>query len=397
MTIAPLRPEPRKPSPSSLKPREERPRPPKFSPWKGWGYADHTFRPHRPVVEMTQGLARLHGICKGTIASEEVLEERVEKRIDRWIQEGGTPLGSGAFAQVVPVFDALRQRPVAGKMSKDPGSHSLAVSENECKMLHLCQHMRHVIRFYGGHRRRDPNNFRNLQLVMDRVSSDFLKDLESPRIMPLSEILSLFQQLLEFHSDASDQEIIHRDLHPQNFSWEKGALTVYDFGRARFSHEISGSSGLSFRLDMSAPEVLLGKRYDESVDLWSIGCIIYEAYTKSSFIDVIADLPNSRYLALGQIFGRIGEPPPSCYFDRAPYQLSTLIPFINHYKDRVRRLSDLVDAESRRRGIRPEVSKHFIKLLQGIFRWEDRITPKEALALCEQLIQMESPLLKPEF
>ena len=72
---------------------------------------------------------------------------------------------------------------------------------------------------------------------------------------------------------------MHRDLKPQNLLIDKnGNIKLADFGLARafglpvktYTHEV-------VTLWYRAPEIILIKKdYDFSVDIWSIGCILFE-------------------------------------------------------------------------------------------------------------------------
>jgi len=84
----------------------------------------------------------------------------------------------------------------------------------------------------------------------------------------------LFETLEVMHNKHN---IVHRDLKPENLLLEKpGQDKIYfaDFGFARkVCHE-----GLATRCGTPAfvaPEIILGKRYGVSVDMWSIGCILF--------------------------------------------------------------------------------------------------------------------------
>ncbi|XP_030543789.2 serine/threonine-protein kinase ATG1t isoform X2 [Rhodamnia argentea] len=74
--------------------------------------------------------------------------------------------------------------------------------------------------------------------------------------------------------------IVHRDLKPQNIllsgSEEDKVLKVADFGLSRtLQPGCSGDTVCGSPLYM-APEVLLFQKYDEKVDMWSIGAILFE-------------------------------------------------------------------------------------------------------------------------
>ena len=64
---------------------------------------------------------------------------------------------------------------------------------------------------------------------------------------------------------------------------DKGILKIADFGLARIHYKRNmklTSNVVTFWY--KAPELLLGEnRYDEKIDIWSVGCIFYELLTGS--------------------------------------------------------------------------------------------------------------------
>jgi cGMP-dependent protein kinase 1 len=74
------------------------------------------------------------------------------------------------------------------------------------------------------------------------------------------------------------RNIIHRDVKPDNFIVDKdGYITLFDFSIATICNEkderaktIIGSP------HYMAPEVVLGKEYDNMVDYWALGICLYE-------------------------------------------------------------------------------------------------------------------------
>lgn len=84
----------------------------------------------------------------------------------------------------------------------------------------------------------------------------------------------LFKTLEVMHTK---HHIVHRDLKPENLLLEsKGKEKIFfaDFGFARKVTD----AGLTTRCGTPAfvaPEIILGNAYGESVDMWSIGCILF--------------------------------------------------------------------------------------------------------------------------
>jgi dual specificity tyrosine-phosphorylation-regulated kinase 2/3/4 len=74
--------------------------------------------------------------------------------------------------------------------------------------------------------------------------------------------------------------LIHCDLKPENIliqSYSRCEVKVIDFGSSCYKTDHLGSyvQSRAYR----APEVILGMKYNELVDVWSLGCILFELLT----------------------------------------------------------------------------------------------------------------------
>jgi serine/threonine protein kinase len=97
-------------------------------------------------------------------------------------------------------------------------------------------------------------------------------------------IISYIKQLLIALKVCHDNHIVHRDLKPANlFVTRDNVLRLGDFGLARKiveDRDVRYTSKV-ITLYYRAPELLLGcQSYGFEVDMWSVGCIIYEMITK---------------------------------------------------------------------------------------------------------------------
>ena len=75
------------------------------------------------------------------------------------------------------------------------------------------------------------------------------------------------------------KRIIHRDLKPGNLMLDhNGYVRVIDFGVAKDLTDKDSTSTFIGTVHYMAPEILKGKNYSFSVDIWAIGVIIYELF-----------------------------------------------------------------------------------------------------------------------
>ena len=111
---------------------------------------------------------------------------------------------------------------------------------------------------------------------------------------PVSEIIAKkwFKQMLEAIVCFNQLEIVHRDLKLANIllshaDYNLADIKISDFGLARFigSAPINGTT-VGTPLIM-APEVLNQERYDSAIDIWSLGCVIFEIVAGRSPFNVL--------------------------------------------------------------------------------------------------------------
>lgn len=85
----------------------------------------------------------------------------------------------------------------------------------------------------------------------------------------------LTKQLLDSMAQLKNFQMIHCDLKPENILLcqpDKPNIKVIDFGSACFTRNTIYTY-IQSRFYRS-PEVILGLPYTESIDMWSLGCIV---------------------------------------------------------------------------------------------------------------------------
>lgn len=113
-----------------------------------------------------------------------------------------------------------------------------------------------------------------LTLVFEFVDFELLPFVEKNK-----NPLPLMKQLVEGVHYLHTQDVVHRDLKPQNILVSKnGVLKIADFGLARnMEIKLPPYSSEVVTLWYRSPELLLGSAdYNAYIDIWSLGCIMYE-------------------------------------------------------------------------------------------------------------------------
>ena len=94
-------------------------------------------------------------------------------------------------------------------------------------------------------------------------------------------IIQICLGLKEIH----DNNIIHRDLTPDNiFIDENNKIKIGDFGISKIltaSNKYANSTVGKYKY--FAPELVKGEKHNNKIDIYSLGCIIYELFTLSEY------------------------------------------------------------------------------------------------------------------
>ena len=125
----------------------------------------------------------------------------------------------------------------------------------------------------------------------------------------LNRIQTIAKQVLISLKYLHSLHLIHCDLKPENIllkSITNAEVKVIDFGSSNFVYDSSSSyiQSRSYR----APEVIMGCNYDYKIDIWSLGCILAELYSKTVLFQ-----SDSVHSLLARVIGIIGPIPEWMY------------------------------------------------------------------------------------
>ena len=107
-------------------------------------------------------------------------------------------------------------------------------------------------------------------------------------ITTINIIIQILEALVYLHNEI---KICHRDLKPENcliyFKEEnKPIVKLIDFGTAQYIDKNNKIRGKIGTLKYMAPEIFSSPFYDEKVDLWSVGIILYNMTTGREAFDL---------------------------------------------------------------------------------------------------------------
>ncbi len=118
----------------------------------------------------------------------------------------------------------------------------------------------------------------------------FNKYLESNQ-MTEQDVIKLGTDISTALELCAQKNIIHRDIKPENiFISSFGDFKVGDFGIAKELEKTSGALSSKGTYNYMAPEIAAGKQYDATVDIYSLGLVLYKLLNNNRlpFIDPYA-------------------------------------------------------------------------------------------------------------
>uniref|UniRef100_A0A2K5UBS5 mitogen-activated protein kinase n=1 Tax=Macaca fascicularis TaxID=9541 RepID=A0A2K5UBS5_MACFA len=190
------------------------------------------------------------------------------------------PVGSGAYGAVCSAVDSRTGAKVAIKKLYRPFQSEL-FAKRAYRELRLLKHMRHenvigLLDVFTPDETLD--DFTDFYLVMPFMGTDLGKLMKHEKLGE-DRIQFLVYQMLKGLRYIHAAGIIHRDLKPGNLAVNEDCeLKILDFGLARQAD--SEMTGYVVTRWYRAPEVILNwMRYTQTVDIWSVGCIMAEMIT----------------------------------------------------------------------------------------------------------------------
>ncbi len=200
-------------------------------------------------------------------------------------------IGAGGMGEVYRARDERLGRDVAIKIlpqgfANDP--ERIARFEREARLLASLNHPN--IAQIHGFEESDGTRF----LLLELVEGETLARRLNTGALPVDEALPVIKQIAEALEYAHEHGVLHRDLKPANIKvTPEGKVKVLDFGLAKAftadssSPDISGSPTMSEAATRAgvllgtaaymSPEQARCKPLDKRTDIWSFGCVLYEA------------------------------------------------------------------------------------------------------------------------
>ena len=167
----------------------------------------------------------------------------------------------------------------------------------ELKIMYMCHHP-NILKLYSHFE--DENN---LYLIQELSAGGHLG---TKKIYPEHKVLKYTRALIDGLMYMHDNhKIIHRDMKPENImlgGYNDDTAKIIDFGLSNFKEKWKLRMTKVGTPVYQAPELLKGDgEHDHRVDIWALGCIIFELLTAEYLINADT-IPECRKKILNKKF-----------------------------------------------------------------------------------------------
>ncbi|MEX0754730.1 MAG: Stk1 family PASTA domain-containing Ser/Thr kinase [Actinomycetota bacterium] len=190
-------------------------------------------------------------------------------------------IGEGGMAKVYRALDTQLDRIVAVKILKPEFAADRSFVDRFRREAQMAAKLNHR-NLVGVHDTGDEGDVH--YIVMEYIEGRTLADFFAGggRLTPM-KATELVEQVAGALAYAHQQGVIHRDIKPGNIMvTREGGVKVTDFGIARLvttEHTIEQTAAVLGTASYLSPEQARGEVVDERSDIYSLGCVLFEALT----------------------------------------------------------------------------------------------------------------------
>jgi serine/threonine protein kinase len=195
----------------------------------------------------------------------------------RWTLEDfeiGRPLGTGKFGRVYLAREKRTHFIVALKVLYKSQLQKAGVEHQLRREIEIQSHLRHpnILRLYGYF-----YDQTRVYIILEYASNgELFKLLRQNDRFDEPTAAGYIVKLCDAIAYCHSKHVIHRDIKPENILiGASGELKIGDFGWSVHA-PASRRTTLCGTLDYLPPEMIEGHEHDESVDIWSLGVLLYE-------------------------------------------------------------------------------------------------------------------------
>lgn len=190
-------------------------------------------------------------------------------------------IGKGAYGFVWKSTSRETKTPVALKKCYDAFRCDIDAQRTfrEVSYLQFLNNHDNIVKLLDVH---TSDNGRDIYLVFEYFPTDLQNVLRSTLKLEDKHYQYITYQLMKGLKYIHDAELIHRDIKPSNILINSSCkIKICDFGLCRSIVDCQGRHLTDYVATRwyRPPEILLGATmYDQTIDIWAVGCILAEMY-----------------------------------------------------------------------------------------------------------------------
>ena len=142
----------------------------------------------------------------------------------------------------------------------------------------------HVIKYHRKFKEKDTFNIL-MEYAGDQNLKQFIKNFKDKNILIEEKIIKdIIIQICEGLKEIHKNKLIHGDLTPDNiFINKNNKIKIWDLGISTILNTNNFKQSGKRNYHYFAPEIEIGGKFNHKIDIYSLGCIIYELFTLNEY------------------------------------------------------------------------------------------------------------------